>query len=319
MIGTRQTAVGLAFAFVLATVMGASPSELQATEPTRGSFDCATIGGLDYLLKERTVLLLGEIHGTVESPQFVADVLCNAVASGRSAAIALQLPEFESGVIARYLDSEGSRDDRRQLLADAQELTRYLDGRFSESMVALLESIRALRAQGGEVELRLFVPPDVDSVTRQNLTAVERPMAVAVWEAIEEIDADLFIVLTGLAHNRMIPGSETDSDYKPMGFRLSQWNPEWRLLSLALSHSGGTAWMCTTQHENDCLAVPITGGGWGEPNSIYIYGEVAETGYDGFYYVGNISHSPPARTGMVEVTFEEETVTELPFEQTPEF
>ena len=319
MIGSRLAAAGLGVALVLATLAVTSPSELQAVEPNRGSFDCSTIGGLDYLLRERTVLLLGEIHGTVESPQFVADLLCNAVASGRSAAIALQLPEFESGVIARYLDSEGSRDDRRQLLADAQELTRYLDGRFSESMVALLESIRALRAQGGEVELRLFVPPNVDSVTRQNLTAVERPMAVAVWEAIEELDADLFIALTGLAHNRMIPGLETDPDYKPMGFRLSQWNPEWRLLSLALSHSGGTAWMCTTQHENDCLAVPITGGGWGEPNSIYIYGEVAETGYDGFYYVGSISHSPPARTDMVEVTFEEETVTELPFEQTPEF
>lgn len=319
MIGSRLAAAGLGVALVLATVAVTSPSELQAVEPNRGSFDCSTIGGLDYLLRERTVLLLGEIHGTVESPQFVADLLCNAVASGRSAAIALQLPEFESGVITRYLDSDGSRDDRRQLLADAQELTRYLDGRFSESMVALLESIRALRAQGGEVELRLFVPPNVDSVTRQNLTAVERPMAVAVWEAIKELDADLFIALTGLAHNRMIPGLETDPDYKPMGFRLSQWNPEWRLLSLALSHSGGTAWMCTTQHENDCLAVPITGGGWGEPNSIYIYGEVAETGYDGFYYVGNISHSPPARTDMVEVTFEEETVTELPFEQTPEF
>ena len=319
MIGSRLAAAGLGVALVLATVAVTSPSELQAVEPNRGSFDCSTIGGLDYLLRERTVLLLGEIHGTVESPQFVADLLCNAVASGRSAAIALQLPEFESGVITRYLDSDGSRDDRRQLLADAQELTRYLDGRFSESMVALLESIRALRAQGGEVELRLFVPPNVDSVTRQNLTAVERPMAVAVWEAIEELDADLFIALTGLAHNRMIPGLETDPDYKPMGFRLSQWNPEWRLLSLALSHSGGTAWMCTTQHENDCLAVPITGGGWGEPNSIYIYGEVAETSYDGFYYVGSISHSPPARTNMVEVTFEEETVTELPFEQTPEF
>ncbi len=319
MIRLRLAAAGLAVAFVLATVAVTSPSELEAAEPNRGSFDCSPIGGLDYLLRERTVLLLGEIHGTVESPQFVADLLCNAVASGRSTALALQLPEFESSVIARYLDSEGSRDDRQRLLADAQELTRYLDGRFSESMVALLESIRALRTQGGEVEVRLFVPPDVDSVTRQNLTAVERPMAVAVWEAIEELDVDLFIALTGLTHNRMIPGSETDPDYKPMGFRLSQWNPEWRLLSLALSHSGGTAWMCTTQHENDCLAVPITGGGWGEPNSIYIYGEVAETGYDGFYYVGNISHSPPARTDMVEVTFEEETVTELPFEQTPEF
>ena len=310
---------GLACAIALTALAWAMPTALHAAEPVDPDFDCPEVAGLAYLLKERTVLLLGEIPGTVESPRFVADLLCNVVASGHTAAVALQLPEVESAVVARYLDSAGSLEDRRALLTESRELSQYLDGRFSESMVGLLESIRELRARGGEIDLRLFVPPDVDSLTRQNLSTVERPMAVTVWEAIEEHEADLFIVLAGLTHARVIPGSELDPDYKPMGYILSQWNPEWRLLSLALSHSGGTAWMCTTRSEIDCRAVPVTGGGWGEPNSVYIYGEVAETGHDGLYFVGDISHSPPARAEMAEPSFEEEPITELPLESSPDF
>jgi hypothetical protein len=172
-----------------------------------------------------------------------------------------------------------------------------------------------LKADEGAI---LYVPADVDSLARQNLATVERPMAVNVWEAIEEFDADLFIVLAGLADSRVVPGSELDPEFKPMGYILSQWNPGWRLMSLALSHSGGTAWMCTTRSAIDCRAVPVTGGGWGEPNSVYIYGDVAETGHHGLYFVGNISHSPPARAEMAEPTFEEEPLTELPFESFPD-
>ena len=303
---------------LLTALVCASPMALNAADTLDPTFDCNQVAGLSFLLKEPTVLLLGEIPGTVESPQFVAELLCNVVASGRTAAVALQLPEAESDVVTKYLASAGSREDRRSLLSESHELANYLDGRFSESMVGMLESIRELRARGGEIGIRLIVPPEVDSLTRQNLSTVERPMAVTVWEAIEEFEADLFIVLAGLTHTRMIPGSELDADYKPMGYILSQWNPEWRLLSLALSHSGGTAWMCTSRSKVDCGAVPVTGGGWGEPNSVYIYGDVAETGHHGLYFVGNISHSPPARADMVEPRFEEESVTELPFESTPD-
>ena len=306
----------------MATVLTASvwtaSSGLWAAEPVTSSKDCAAVAGLDFLLKERTVLLLGEIPGTAESPRFVADLLCNVLASGHSAAVALQLPATDGGVVARYLDSTGSLEDRKLLLTEALELGHYLDGRFSESMVGLLESIRVQRSRGGEIGVRLYVPAEVDSLTRQNLATVERQMAANVWEAIEEFEADLFIVLAGLADSRVVSGLELDPDFKPMGYILSQWNPEWRLLSLALSHSGGTAWMCTTRSAIDCRAVAVTGGGWGEPNSVYIYGDVAETGHDGLYFVGNISHSPPARAEMAEPSFEEEPITELPFESSPD-
>ena len=142
-----------------------SPPGLEAAETLAAVPECPKVGGLDYLLKQRTVLLLGEMPGTVESPRFVADLLCNVVASGRSVAVALQLSELDSGAVSRFLDSEGSMEDRKALLIGARELTRYQDGRFSEAMVGLLESIRDLRARGGEVGLRLFVPSDVDSVS----------------------------------------------------------------------------------------------------------------------------------------------------------
>ena len=302
---------------LLLALTGIPSASLLARETTESTSGCPPVGGLDYLLKQRTVLLLGEVHGTVESPQFVADLLCNVVASGHSATVALQLPKFESAIVDQYLDSAGSAADREELLTRAQELTRYQDGRFSEAMLGLVESIRGLRARGGRIDLQLFVPSDLDSLNPQKLEGSERPLAVSLWNAMTASEADLFVVLAGLTQSRVTQGTPLDPSYRPMGYFLNRWQSEWRLLSLALSHSGGTAWICTSRNVVDCRAVSLPGGGWGEPNSIYIYGEVAETGHDGVYFVGQISHSPPARPGMVEPDFEENKVTELPLEVAP--
>jgi hypothetical protein len=304
------SALGLVLVAALATLPRSAAGEVAAGD----SPGCTEVGGIDYLLKQRTLLLLGEMPGTVESPRFVADLLCNVVASGHTVAIALQLPEFESGALARYLESAGSREDREQLLTGARELALYRDGRFSEAMLGLVESIRSLRARGAEIAVTLFVPSGIDSLTRQKLSAVERPMAEKIWYAATESEVDLFIVLAGLTHTRLIRGNLWDPEHQPMGWELAQWHTEWRLLSLALSHSGGNAWVCTSNQGIDCRAVPVQGGGWGEPNHVYIYGDVTETGYDGVYYVGEISSSPPARANSVEPDFEGKQITELPFE-----
>ena len=54
----------------VAMVMGVSVPSMAA--------DCPTIGGIDAVIRAGTVLMLGELYGTAESPAFVLDVACHA-------------------------------------------------------------------------------------------------------------------------------------------------------------------------------------------------------------------------------------------------
>ena len=86
---------------------------------------CAPIDGIQPLLKPGRILLLGEIHGTTESPAFALDVACHAAHSELPVIVGLELrSELQSGVDA-FLDSEGSEEDRSALLSGPQWQWNY--------------------------------------------------------------------------------------------------------------------------------------------------------------------------------------------------
>ena len=51
------------------TVSAAIPSQLRT---------CQSVSGLSALLKRGNILLFGELHGTQQAPDFIADVVCRA-------------------------------------------------------------------------------------------------------------------------------------------------------------------------------------------------------------------------------------------------
>ncbi|HTQ81108.1 MAG TPA: hypothetical protein VMM92_14000, partial [Thermoanaerobaculia bacterium] len=106
---------------------------------------CPAIAGLAPLLAPGHGLLLGEVHGTVESPAFLANAVCLALQAGRSVTVALEIPLQEEARFEAYLGSAGSAADRTALLAGAFWQDPYQDGRRSQAMLALLESLRRLR------------------------------------------------------------------------------------------------------------------------------------------------------------------------------
>ena len=60
---------------------------------------CAPADGLDPLLAPGRAILLGEIHGTNEAPDFTDTIACHALAAGLEVIVALELPEVEEAAV----------------------------------------------------------------------------------------------------------------------------------------------------------------------------------------------------------------------------
>src|SRR5260370_12765545 len=80
---------------------------------------CGAVQGLDPLLRCRDVVLVGEMHGTVESPAFIDRAACLALADGRSVTVGLEIPVEEDSRIRTFLASSGSAAHRDALLGTA--------------------------------------------------------------------------------------------------------------------------------------------------------------------------------------------------------
>ncbi len=101
---------------------------------------------------EQSVLVIGELHGTEETPALVASIIKRLADEG-PVTLALEIPRQEQLRIDRFLESDGSRDAFTGLLAGEfwQTPANESDGRRSEAMLALLDFIRDARMQGREI------------------------------------------------------------------------------------------------------------------------------------------------------------------------
>ena len=96
--------------------MPAKPAESVITAdevgPSRAtaSLDCGTpIAGVAPLLVPGTIVMLGEIHGTVETPAFVGDLACHGLVRGHRVLLGLEYPASEQADLETYLASDGGR------------------------------------------------------------------------------------------------------------------------------------------------------------------------------------------------------------------
>ncbi len=248
---------------------------------------CHPLGGLDEVLKPGKILLLGETHGTAESPAFVADLACHAAQTGRPVTVALEVNRAETPRVEAYLASKGLPEDRATLVQGDFWSNQVRDGRSSEAMAGLVESLRRLRQQGASLKVELIDPgpgeykdgPDRD-----------RRMAANLEAAVERSPGDVFVSLTGNLHNLLVRGWSNNPDYPWMGYLLRQKYAD-RIVSLVDASTGGSAWLCFGPGE--CGPQKLGGrGGTGSPRIILHPRD--ESGYDGTYFIGAITASPPA-------------------------
>lgn len=287
--GTRKASVLLLLA---AALLGEGwPATAFQANPKQNPLVCRAIEGLDPLLVPGAVLLLGEVHGTVESPAFAANAVCVALRAGHSATLALEIPREEQTRIEAFLMSDGTKADRAAVLRSEFWSSNYQDGRRSQAMLFLLDEVRQLRRGGRPIRIKL-----IDRAERPATSAHrDRWMAEALVQALDESPVAVVIALAGNIHTRVSRGTPWDANYEPAGFVLASRKPEIRLTSLNVSHQGGTAWICTSADAASCQARPLRGSPDSQAGRVVLLPQITN-GHRGIYGVGTLTASPPAQS-----------------------
>jgi hypothetical protein len=229
---------------------------------------CEPVNGLMPLLKPGSVLFIGEIHGTNESPAFVGRAACLASGGNHSVTVALEIPKSESARFERYLHSTGRQADRDALLAGPFWTDSFQDGRRSKAMLALIDDLRMLKT----VRVVLIDEPDATSAKRDR----DAVMADNLQTAVELAPDDIFIVLTGNQHSRLAGTSMAQLFVRGM--------PRVNVSSLDVAFTNGSAWTCVSGDAADCGPHSLRGSGDGRGGRVE----------HGVYDVGTITASEPA-------------------------
>lgn len=252
---------------------------------------CRPIDGLQPLLRAGRVLLLGEIHGTMESPAFALEVACHAMELDLAVIVGLELATAEQARVDIFLDSAGTEQDRVALLAGPPWQSSYQDGRASRAMLDLIDGLRQLRRQGRQVGVALFDAPVSGGGQRR-----DGEMARQLATVIGGSPASLMIVLTGNVHSRIIAGMPRSPSYEPMGYLLGRATSFDNLVALNVAHAGGSAWICAPA----CGVQELSGRHGDSAWRIEIAEATRPAGHSGWYHVGRVTASLPARLARTE-------------------
>ncbi|MCT2399368.1 hypothetical protein [Novosphingobium mangrovi (ex Huang et al. 2023)] len=262
---------------------------------------CTPIDGADTVFADKSVewIVIGESHGTKETPEVFADLLCLAAVQGRKPGVALEMPETMAADLDAYLASDGGPGARKALLAHDFWQGPVKDGRSSAAMIDLLETLRK-QMQAGRIAAVVPIQPSGRALRSAEY---ERAMAKNVEKARTGKGADLTLVLVGNFHARLASGGARGPGYLPMAGFL----PQGATRSFNATGNGGAEWNCVLLSGAKEGAEPKCGmHDWGpartkRPRGI-VFATSDRAGYTGWLNMGLMTTaSPPA------VPFREET------------
>ncbi|WP_375769790.1 hypothetical protein NR798_02580 [Archangium gephyra] len=256
----------------------------------------AGVAGMDEVLSLGGVLLLGELHGTKEVPAFVRTVGCHVASAGVPVVVGLEVPREEQRALRRYLKTDGGKQARASLTEGAFWRRPHQDGRGSEAMVALVEGLRVLRTQGLNVSVFAYDAPGQGSERAAH-------MAKRVLEVRKAAPKSNFVLLGGNVNARTVRGTEWDETFTPMGWHLLRAKQPVR--SLDIRYGKGSAWNCTLGEGQklSCGVTPaVPPAARGNDKNVYrgprafveLTPAFKHEGFDGIFYVGPLTASPPA-------------------------
>ncbi|HMB89499.1 MAG TPA: hypothetical protein VKP65_01545 [Rhodothermales bacterium] len=257
---------------------------LAGTQPpnARESSCPSTIKNSAPLLQPGAVILLGEMHGTQESPLFLRDLVCLALEQDLAVTVGLEIPDAETPRLEAYLASEGDSAAVAHLVAGDFWHRPAQDGRSSAVMLRLIEGFRFTRTYGAPLNV-LYL----DAAATVNRDSV---MATRLYNAIQEAPSDVFITLTGNIHNRLTVGTQWNAAYEPMGYLLLRTLFNHPIYALDVAYTGGEAWVCFGSQASDCGVQQLKGNAE-QGDGIVVDDE--NPAYSGRYYVNTLTASRP--------------------------
>lgn len=257
-------------------------------------------------------IIFGELHGTEQSPTFVGDVACALVTKHLHILVALELgsPANPALQAAWAGPQEGFAETLIRTMPDWVERN---DGVTSRAMLAMLVRLHDLKAQGHAIAVVAFNGAR-DAAQHDKFKDLpgqgghEAAQAENIRNAAEAGRYDRVLVLVGNAHARKVPIDRHGPVYEPMAMRLA---PPAKILTLDMAHAPGSAWNCQIKGDYkggpispdavDCSAHQITGGAITGEARLLLNKDLpasapGDPAYDGVFFVGPVSASPPVGT-----------------------
>lgn len=267
-------------------------------------------GWQEVAKRETRYIVFGEIHGTREAPTFVGDVACGLAFNGERLLVAIEQEASDNAALQKAwaVSDEGG-------FVAAVLRTGWAgrnDGVASQAMLALLVRLHRLRAGGRAIDVVAFnAARDADQAARFASLPGQGPHEAEQAENIRAADAgryDHVLVLTGNLHANKQPVTKGGATFEPMAMRLASARA---VTSLDIADAGGTRWNCQLRagvvvppgpsiplDAIECGAHPARGSvdlrrpffmGLGTAP-----GQDANPAFDGFFWVGRTTASPPA-------------------------
>lgn len=284
---------------------------LPAAAAPKPAAACAVPQGWSAVAARKTrYVIFGEMHGTREGPAFIAATACGLARKGERLLVALEHQATDNAALqaAWALPSDRFPAALRRIGWTGKE-----DGRASEAMFDLFVRLHALKARGRRIDIVAFngTRDEAQLARFKNLPGQgphEAAQAENIRTAAEGGRYDHVLVLVGNLHARKQPVAGRRTQYDPMAMRLA---PAGAVTSLNMGGAPGTMWNCLLRPgvelqpgkapppgAIDCGSHPAGGSpdlrrpaflGLGAPP-----GGPPDPAYDGFFWVGPVTASPPA-------------------------
>ena len=245
------------------------------------------LSGVEVPLAERRLVLLADVPGTNELPDFVGRLACQAARADVPTVVALELLRVDQDWVDTYFASQGTALDRAAFL----QVTHSFDARTSasggtEAVLKLLDRLRTLRDTG--LTLRVVAFDEAGN------TPSRGKARASTLERVRRADPEaLLLVVTERSQARTVLNSGEAQGQAPLGWFLAHWGL--KPLSLDLQSPGGTAWSCPVGRGPCVVSVPATAAkSRQEMRDVVLYPHPDAQGFQGDYSVGPLTASSPA-------------------------
>ena len=223
----RLTALSLTACLAIVAQPSAALTDQDASTPA----SCPPIAGLEAIGDDKRFVVLGELHGTQEIPNFTSALACH-LSGDRPLVLSLEIPSERQADIDAYLLSPGDDASKREFLKGSFWQARLADGRSSEAMLKLLDDTRRLIKSGRRISVRASVidagPLDQD---------LSELLMAADWVRAASPSTDVRVLaLVGRAH----AGRSSRRGFRPAASHL----PDDQSLRFEVLETGGTYWAC---------------------------------------------------------------------------
>lgn len=263
-------------------------------------------------------IVFGEMHGTRESGETVESVACALARSGKRILIAVELSATSNDALQKAFEGPAANFAAR-LLATMPGWRGRNDGVASRAMLAMLDRLHQLKTEGYPIHVVAFnAVRDERQAARFRHLPSQAPHEAAQAENIRlAANARRYhqiLVLVGNFHARKTKVDLDGVTFEPMAMRLASAR---EVLSLDMLAGPGSYWNCivkpgftltpqtrVSSDAIDCGAhVSRLEGARKGPMRVGLRrtGDTdIDPDYDGFYWLPNVTASPPALPGAAD-------------------